>query len=184
MTVEAFVEEAKGHWSWLYETYLSKLYDPQWAQWEFVAIVGALSLLLLLKIRGRRRKAAAKIVYTDGLSGDPSIIGVKLVEPKRAGRNGEDVQEGDESDVTQMQRKRHQWTTATEESDWAEQPVRDLRREIIKRDQTEARLDREVAELRVANEQLEREVAGLMAVNERLLRKVTEGKPVEEPAGR
>ena len=184
MTAEAFVEELEGHWSWLYEMYVSKLYGRQWAQWELLTIAGVLSLLLLLKIRRRRRKAAAKIMYPQRVSGDPSIISVKLARSKQVRRNGEDLQEADESDVGQVQRKRHHWTTAAEESDWAEQPVRDLRREIIKRDQTEARLEREVTELSVANEQLEREVVGLMAINERLLHKVTEGKRVEEPAGR
>ena len=184
MTAEAFVEELKGHWSWLYEMYVSKLYDRQWALWELLTIAGVLSLLLLLKIRRRRRKAAAKTVYAQRLSGNPSTVSVKLASGKRVRRNGEDLQEADESDVPQVQRKRHHWTTAADESDWAEQPVRDLRREIIKRDQTEARLEREVTELSVANEQLKREVVGLMAVNERLLHKATEGKRVGEPAGR
>ena len=183
MTVEAFVEELKGHWSWLYEMYVSKLYNRQWAQWELLAIAGVLSLLLLLKIRRRRRKAAAKILYTQRVSSDPSIISVKLARSKQVRRNGEDLQEADESDIPQAQRKRHHWTATAEESDWAEQPVRDLRREIIKRDQTEARLEREVTELSVANGQLEREVAGLRVVNERLLHRVTEGKRVEELSG-
>ncbi|MBC8217300.1 MAG: hypothetical protein H8E73_02435 [Planctomycetes bacterium] len=184
MTAEAFVEELKGHWSWLYEMYVSKLCERQWAQWELLTIAGVLSLLLLLKIRRRRRKAAARIVYPQRVSGDPSIISVKLARSQQVSRNGEDLQGADESDVPQVQRKRHHWTTAAEESDWAEQPVRDLRREIIKRDQTEARLGREITELSVANEKLEREVAGLMAVNERLLHKVTEGERVGEPSGR
>jgi len=182
MTVEAFVEELRGHWSWLYEIYVSELIDRQWAHWELLTIAGALSLLLLLKIRRRRRKAAAKTVYAQRLSGDPSIVGVKLADGKRVRRNGEDLQEADESYVLQAQRQRHRWTTAAEESGWAQQPVRDLRREIIKRDQTEARLEREVTELSVANERLEREVAGLMVINERLLRRVPKDNPVEEPS--
>ena len=182
MALGAFVEKAKGHWSWLYETHLSKLYERQWAMWELLTIAGVCSLLVLLKIKSRRRKAAARIAYADCHASDPSIIGVKLVEGKRVGRNGQDVQEAGDSDAPQVKRKRHAWTTATGESGWSEQPVRDLRREIIKRDRTEARLEREVSELRVANEQLEREVAGLMAVNERLLRQVNEGKTVQKSA--
>ena len=176
------MEELRGHWSWLYEMYVSKLVDRQWAQWELLTIAGVLSLLLLLKIRRRRQKAAARIVYAQRLSGDPSIVGVKLTDGKRVRRNGEDLQEADESDVPQTQGQRHHWTTAAEESDWAQQPVRDLRREIIKRDQTEARLEREVTELSVTNEQLEREVVGLMAINERLQHQVKEGEQVEEPS--
>jgi hypothetical protein len=180
MALEAFVEKAKGHWSWLYETYVSKLYGRQWAQWELLTIAGVLSLLVLYTIKSRRRKAAARIAYANRHASDPSIIGVKLVGGKQAGRNGEGAHDADGSDVPQAKRKHHQWKTATEESGWSEQPVRDLRREIIKRDRTEARLEREVSEMRVANEQLEREVAGLMAVNERLLRQVTEGKAVQK----
>ncbi|KPK34239.1 MAG: hypothetical protein AMJ65_18545 [Phycisphaerae bacterium SG8_4] len=182
MTVEAFVEELRGHWSWLYELYISKLYDRQWAQWELLTIAGVLSLLLLLKIIRRRRRAAAKILYAQRLSGDPSVVSVKLAGSKRTRRNGEDRQEADDSDLAQLQMHRHRWTTAMEESGWAAQPVRDLRREIIKRDQTEARLQREVTELSAANKKLEREVAGLMVINERLVRRVTEDKPVGEPS--
>ncbi len=179
MTVEAFVEELKGHWSWVCDLYVSKLYDRQWAQWELLSIAAVLSLLLLWKVRRRRRKAATKIVYTDRVSADPSVVDVKLVAGKGIHRNGEDLQEADERSASQIQRRYQRWTTAPEESDWPGQPVRDLRREIIKRDQSEARLEREVAELGGANEQLEREVAGLMVVNERLLRQVTESRRVE-----
>ena len=114
MTAEAFVEELRGHWSWLYELYISKLYDRQWAQWELLTIAGVLSLLLLLKIRRRRRKAAAKILYAQRLSGAPSAVSVKLAGSKRARRNGEDLYEADESDLAQVQRQRHRWTAAAE----------------------------------------------------------------------
>ena len=183
MTVEAFVEQLRGHWSWLYDIYLSKLYERQWAQWELLTIAAVLSLLLLLKIRRRRRKAAAKILYAQRLSGDPSIVGVKSAGSKRVRRNGEDLEDADENDLAQVQRQRHRWTSAAEESDWARQPVRELRREIIKRDQTEARLQRQVTELSTANRKLEREVAGLIVINERLLRRVSEDARVGEPSG-
>lgn len=186
MTVDTFVEELKGHWSWVYEIYLSKLYERQWAEWELLTIAGVLSLLLLLKVRRRWRKAAAKIVYTDRVSGSPSVIGLKLAASRRARRNGEDLLEDDEDDIPRVRgsARHRRWASATEESDWSDQPVRDLRREIIKRDQTEARLEREIVELTTANEQIEREVAGLMAANERLLRQVTEGRRVAEPLRR
>ncbi len=131
-----------------------------------------------------RRKAAAKIVYTDHVLADPSIVGVRLASAKGISRNGEGLQEADERVALQIQRKYQRWTTTADESEWPDQPVRDLRREIIKRDQHEARLEREVAELADANEQLEREIAGLMVVNERLLRQATEGKRVVEVSSR
>lgn len=180
MTVDVFVEELKGHWSWVYDMYVSKLYDRQWAQWELLTIGGTLSVLLLLKVWRRRRKAAVRFMRANRGSGDPSIIGVKLVGKNGNGRNGEDLHEADESDAGRLESKHQRWTTVPEESDWSEQPVRDLRREIIKRDQTEARLEREVSELVIANERLEREVAGLKAANERLLRQVTDAKREEE----
>ncbi len=185
MTVDTFVQEVKRHGSWVYDVYISKLYDRQWAQWELLTIAGVLSLLLLWKVRRRRRKAsAAKIVYTDHTLAEPSIVGVRLASANGTGRNGEDSQEADERSALQIRRKYQRWTTATDESDWPDQPVRDLRREIIKRDQHESRLEREVDELTDANEQLEREVAGLMAVNERLLRQATEGRRVVEVSSR
>ena len=178
MTAEAFVEEFTRHCVWLYEMYLSKLYERQWAQWELLTIAAVLSLLLVLKIRRRRRKAAAKILYAQRLSGDPS-----LVSGKRGGRNGEDLQDARDSALAQVQMQRHRWTSAAEESGWADQPVRDLRREIIKRDQTEARLERQIIELSATNKKLEREVAGLIVINERLLNRVSEETKVGEPPG-
>ena len=183
MTAEAFVEEFTGHCLWLYEMYLSKLYERQWAQWELLTIAAALSLLLVLKIRRRRRKAAAKILYAQSLSGDPSLVSLKLAGGKRGGRNGEDLQDARDSALAQVQMQRHRWMSAVEESGWADQLVRDLRREIIKRDQTEARLERQIIELSAANKKLEREVAGLIVINERLLHRVSEEAKVGEPSG-
>ena len=88
MTAEAFVEELTRHWLWLYEMYLSKLYERQWAQWELLTIAGVLSLFLFWKIRRRRRKAAAKILYAQRLSSDPSLVSVKFAGDKRVARNG------------------------------------------------------------------------------------------------
>jgi hypothetical protein len=182
MTAEAFVEELIRHCLWLYEMYLSKLYERQWAHWELLTIAAVLSLLLVLKIRRRRRKAA-KVLYAQRLSVDPSLVSVKLAGGKRGGRNGEDLQDARESALAQVQMQRHRWTSAAEEPGWADQPVRDLRREIIKRDQTEARLERQIIELSAANEKLEREVAGLIVINERLLHRVSEEAKVGEPSG-
>ncbi len=184
MTVDRVVEELKQYWSWLYEQHLSKLYDRQWAQWELLTIAGVLSFLLLLKVRRRRRKAAAATAQTGCFARDPSIIGVRLAGGTGNGDGHDDSGQGGESDSLQRRPRHRRQVIPSEESNWSDQSVRDLRREIIKRDQTEARLEREVSELRAANDQLEREVAGLMAANERLLRQVTEGKQAEEPSRR
>jgi hypothetical protein len=182
MTAEAFVEELTRHWSWLYDMYLSKLYERQWAQWELLTIAGVLSLFLLLKIRRRRRKAAAKILYAQHRSANPSLVNAKIASGNQAGRNGEDSHEAGDSALARVQLERHRWTSAAQELDWADQPVRDLRREIIKRDQTEARLERQIIELSAANEKLEREVAGLIVINERLLHRVSEDTRIGEPS--
>lgn len=180
MTIDRFLEELKQQWSWLYEQHLSKLYDRQWAQWELLTIAGVLSFLLLVKVKRRRREAAAVSARVGCFASDPSIVGVRLTGGRRNGDGSEDSRAGGEPDGLKGRPGHLRRMDPTEESNWSDRSVRDLRREIIKRDRTEARLQREISELSIANGQLESEVAGLMAANERLLRQVTEGKRVEE----
>lgn len=183
MTIGEFTEELKGHWSWLYEQYLAqfyeqhlvRLYTREWAQWELLTIAGALSILLLLKIRRRRRRTAARIArLARGTSAEPAMIDVRLAGGNEYRRNGEDLHEHLARPMPELHREHHRWSRGMEIVELSDQPVRQLRREIIKRDQSEARLEREVAELTIANERLQREVAESMRAEERLERKFVE----------
>lgn len=182
MAIDKFTEELKGYWSWLYEHYLSglreqhlsKLYTREWADWELFTIAAVLSILLFLKIRRRRRKLRAKIARLARASEEPSMIDVKLAGGNGYRRNGEQLHESFYPSDVDPHREHRRWSRGIEIVELSDQPVRQLRREIIKRDQTEARLEREIAELTLANERLQREVAESMRAEERLERKFVE----------
>jgi hypothetical protein len=176
MTIHQFTEELRGYWSWLYEDYLSEFYEQylrgvyarQWAPWELLAIAGALTIFLVIKIRRRRRKLAAKIKRLANASEEPPTINVKLTGGKEYPRNPTD------SNELEFDRDYQRWNRTTEIVELSDHPVRQLRREIIKRDSAEARLERQVAELTRENERLQREVAEGMLAEERLERKFVE----------
>lgn len=182
MTIDKFTEELKGYWSWLYEHFLSglyeqhlvKLYTREWADWELITIAALLSILLFLKIRRRRRKLQAKIARLARASEEPAMIDVKLAGGNGYRRNGEELPGSFHPPDSEPYREHQRWSRGIEIVELSDQPVRQLRREIIKRDQTEARLEREIAELTLANERLQREVAESMRAEERLERKFVE----------
>jgi len=182
MTIDKFTEELRWYWSWLYDDCLSRLYEQhlvglherEWAQWELLTLAAMLSILLFLKIRRRRRRTAARIARLARQAEEPATVGVKLVGGNGYRRNGEDLQEYLLRPRPELHREHHRWSSGMEIAELSDQPVRQLRREIIKRDQSEARLEREVAELTIANERLQREVAESMRAEERLERKFVE----------
>jgi hypothetical protein len=182
MTIDKFMEELRWYWSWLYDDCLSRLYeqhflrlhDREWAQWELVTLAGVLSILLFLKVRRRRRKMAARIARLARGVEEPGMVNVKLAGGNGYRRNGEDLHEYLLRSGPELHREHHRWSTGMEIAELSDQPVRQLRREIIKRDQSEARLEREVTELSIANERLQREVAESMRAEERLERKFVE----------
>ena len=176
MTIHQFTEEIKMWWSWLYEQYLSQFYEQylrglytrQWAPWELLAIAGALTIFLVLKIRRRRRKLATRIARLANASEEPAMINVKLAGGNGYRRNSMG------SNGLELNRDYHRWNSGADIVELSDQPVRELRREIIKRDRAEARLEREVAELTRDNERLQREVAESMRAEEHLERKFVE----------
>ncbi len=182
MTISEFTEELKGYWSWLYEDYLSEfyeqyvgwLYSRQWAQWELLAVAGALTIFLILKVRRRRKKLAAKIKRLAGAADEPPTINVKLAGGDEYRRSPMD------SNESEFNRNYQRWNRGAEIVELSDHPVRQLRREIIKRDRAEARLEREVAELTRDNERLQREVAESMRAEESLERKFVELAAVNE----
>jgi hypothetical protein len=183
MTIGKFTEELKAHWSWLYEQYLAefyeqhlaKLYTREWAPWELLTIAGALSILLLLKIRRRRRKTAERIArLARSATREPTLIGVRPAGGNGYRRNGEDLHDHLLTSGREPHGEHNRWSRGMDIVELSDQPVRQLRREIIKRDQAEARLEREVAELTMANERLQHEVAESMRAEERLERKFVE----------
>ena len=70
--------------------------------------------------------------------------------------------------------RQQNWVHTAAQSNWVEKSIRLLRREIIERDQTEARLERELAGLKAANGQLRKRVADGREMSERLRQKIAE----------
>ena len=176
MTIDQFTEELKWYWSWLYEDYLFEFYEQHllvlytrhWAQWELLTIAAVLTIFLIFKIRRRRRKLAVRIARLAVATEEPNTINGKLVDGNGYSKNRLNPREP-ESYRDHQRRGR-----GTEIVEFSDQSVRQLRREIIKRDRTEARLERELAELTVANERLQREIDESMRAEERLERKFVE----------
>ena len=96
-----------------------------------------------------------------------------MINVKLAGGNGY-RRDSAGSNGLELNRDYHRWNSGADIVELSDQPVRDLRREIIKRDRAEARLEREVAELTRDNERLQREVAESMRAEEHLERKFVE----------
>ena len=176
MTLRQLMEELSGYWSWLYEQHLSRFYEQyirglytrQWSMVEMLAIAGVLTLFLIIKVRRRRRKLAAKISRLVAASEEPAMINVKLTKNNGVRRNAMALYGAD------FNREYSGNNNGEEAEDYSNQPVRQLRREIIKRDRAEARLAREIAELTKDNERLQREITESMLAEEKLERRFVE----------
>ncbi len=163
MTVYDFVDRFRQPSLWLL--------NQVWAQWALLAIAASLSFLLLALLARRRRETMTGTELADyppeGLFGGR----MELAGATLSYQGGYDSAIGGatRADVSQQN-----WTHTTAQPKWAGTPIRLLRREIIKRDQTEARLERELAALEAANEQLRKRVAESSEMSERLRRKISE----------
>ncbi|UCE48758.1 MAG: hypothetical protein JSW47_01155 [Phycisphaerales bacterium] len=111
---------------------------------------------------------AARIARLASAAEEPPMIDVKLAGDNGYHRNAVD------SYGPELSREHQRWSRGAEIVELSDQPARQLRREIIKRDRAEARLEREVAELTRDNERLQHEVAESMRAEERLERKFVE----------
>jgi hypothetical protein len=147
------------------------LREQVWAQWALLAITASLSFLLLMLLARRRRETMTGTVLADhppesSLGGPVELAGAKL---SHQGIDDSIVGGATRADMSQ-QKLAH---TAAQPQ-WADTLTRLLRREIIKRDQAEARLERELAGLEAVNEQLRKRVAESSEMSERLRRKIAE----------
>jgi hypothetical protein len=153
------------------------LREQVWAQWALLAIVASLSFLLLALLTRRRRRAVAGAAFTDYdaeglLSADVELADNKLSRHRIDGRRM--------GGGTATGRGQQSWEPTTAQAKWSDEPIRLLRREIIKRDQTEARLESELAELKAANEQLQRRLAEGEQISVNLRLKIAQLTDVNE----
>ncbi len=157
------------------------LREQLWARWALLAIAASLSFLLLVSLARRRRKTITGTTLADPLEGSlGSHVELAGAELRHGGIDDSTIGGAAQTDPRQQN-----WAHTAAQSKWADPPIRLLRREIIKRDQTESRLERELAGLKAANQQLRKRVAEGREISERLKRKIaelTEGR--EQPRDR
>ncbi len=155
--------------------------EQVWAQWALLAVVASLSFLLLALLTRRRRRAVAGAAFADYDAEGLLTADVELSDNKLGNHH---IDGGRTGGGTRIGREQQSWEPTAAQAKWSDEPIRLLRREIIKRDQTEARLEGELAELKAANEELRhrldegkqasvnlnREIAELTDANEQLRR--------------
>ncbi len=131
MGFDSFVDMLRQQSQWLA--------DHRWMQWCLIAAAASLSFVLLLKITRRRRRQLAGFA--------------------RMGYFDERALPGKAAQADTRGRRQQASTDPAELVSHPEISIRQLRREIFKRDQVEARLEHQVEELTIANEQLRQQVA-------------------------
>lgn len=156
------------------------LYERPWERWELLTIAAVLFVFLLLLVAKRRRKARGRTVYAGHVPEGATVIGTKLAGPNQSGKRVKKSRKGSPAHARKAQENQRKWSTAAEQPEGSDDPVRQLQCEIIKRDQTEARLEREVAELKVAGEQVQQESAQSKQVEERLKQQAAEATAGKE----
>ncbi|MHC4362535.1 MAG: hypothetical protein ACYSTZ_06885 [Planctomycetota bacterium] len=145
------------------------LIEQQWAQWALIAIAASTAFLLLLKISRRRRRQLAGAMHIDHFPGG-AVTG--------------DVAHSRRMDAAAGRGRTPQVSAVpTELVSHPEISIRQLRREIFKRDQAEARLEHQIDELKIANRQLRQKIAEHKEVCAYFEQKVAELTAAAELAG-
>jgi hypothetical protein len=158
------------------------LYERPWERSELLTIAAGLFVFLLFLVARRRRKAMGRITYAEHAPKATTAIGTKLAGPNQSGKRLKKSRKGNPAHANKAQGNRRKWSTVAERPGSSDDPIRQLRlqREIVKRDQTKARLEHEVVGLKIAGEQVRQESVQSRQVEERLQRPVTEATVVEE----
>lgn len=140
---------------------------------------------MLLWIIRRQRKRAVRSVYENQFMESSPVIGMNLGAHKRSRHVIEDLKKGRLAAVKKRHPKQQKSTKQTEPSEKLHEQIKQLQHEIIKRKQTEVRLEERVANLTAANEKLQRELvekkqAGKQAADEQLQPEVPVSKQAEQ----
>jgi len=164
MDIYGFVDRLRQPSQWLLQ--------QQWAHWSLIAVAALLAFLLFVKITRRRRRLTAGAAHIDhfaerAIAGQAAHAGqTGIVRPASRGR------------------KQKVRIDPTELVSYPEVSIRQLRREIFKRDQEESRLEHQIEELEIANEQLLQQVAESRELCAYFEQKITELTAAnEQPVG-
>lgn len=185
MTIHSFVNRLTELFSWLY-------YRHPWQEWELLTI-GVVVLVPLVWVAKKQRDERKAREYARPIRQSLPIIGIKLA----ASRHSQvDVTDSKKRRLTLFANKRNERTDAPEPSDTSDEKVRRLQHEIIKRQQTEARLEQQLAELKSDNKRLQSQIneskltekhlrqqtVKLLAVNKKLHQRLAREKHAREHA--
>jgi hypothetical protein len=136
--------------------FASRLYARQWAVWEILTIA-IVALAVLLWIIRRQRSRKVRRISENRLRGSSPVIGVNLGGRKRGHHLIEDLKKGRLVSIHKHKKQPHVKTK--EPAEKLHEEIKQLQYEIIKRKQTESRLEQQVSQLTAANEELQRELA-------------------------
>jgi len=138
--------------------FVSLLSERQWAEWEILTI-SITALFVLIWITKRQRKRAVRNIYENQFLESSPVIGVNLGVHKRSHHVIKDFKKGRLAAVQKRHPKQQKPAKQTEPSEKLHEQVKQLQYEIIKRKQTEVRLEERVAHLTASNEKLQLELA-------------------------
>jgi hypothetical protein len=138
----------------------------RWAEWK-VLTIAIIALVLLLWIMRRQRRRTVRRVYEHQRHESSPVIGVNLGSGKRGHHGIENLKKGRLVSIHKRHQKQQPMKTK-EPSEKLHEQIKQLQYEIIKRKQTEVRLEQRIVHLTAANEKLQLELA--------------EKKPAETPA--
>jgi len=168
----SLVSRLRQFLSWLY-------YEHQWEKWE-VLTIGVVVLIVLLLIIRRQRKRAIRRLYANQMPEQSPVIGSNLGDRKRSHHRIKDLKKGRLTFVPETQEKHNKSSKTTEPSENLHEKIKQFQYEIIKRKQSEKRLDERVANLTAENEQLRREIAEIRQVEQRSGREADETPAADE----
>ena len=171
MIIGSFIDKPGQFVSWLFQR--------QWAEWEIISIAVIVVFVFLWIIKQQRKRAFRNIYDNKFLESTP-VIGTKLGIHKRRRHLIKDFKKSQLTAVQQGHAKQKKSTKRTESEKLREQ-IKQLQFEIIKRKETEVRLEQQVTELTIAKDELQRELAELkQAERPAELREEEEVKPTSE----
>jgi len=155
----SILSRVKQFLSWLY-------YEHQWEKWE-VLTIGVVVLVVVLLILRRQRNRAIRRLYANRMTERSPVIGSNLGDRKRSHHKIKDFKKSRLTFVPETQEKQNKSKKTTEPSENLHEQIKQFQYEIIKRKQSETRLDQRVANLTAENEQFRREIAEIRQAEQR-----------------
>lgn len=153
------------------------LHEQVWAQWVLLAIAASLSFLLLILIARRRRATMTGAALADR---PPERLPGRRVELIGTRSNHQSINASIVGRAIPAVLSRRDCAQATAQLQYAHSAISQLRREIVRRDQAEARLEGELTALQAANERLHKRVTEGARICKRLRLKIAEPTKTEE----